>query len=155
MRIIITEDQYKRIIKEDIDTRSERVKSIVNNYGLNRAIHMVAGGIDTIRQAYHDNPYEFLNQFNSLKPVERDDYYDTRIYYMDENNNPIFYYVKNGGLKKVFFNFYLLWVFFIYMGYTNEDTINILKKWLYDTYGIRGFEPTVKSGSIKSLNLED
>jgi hypothetical protein len=155
MRIIITEEQYKRVLKEDIDTRSERVKSIVKKYGLKQSIDMIAGGVVTIRQAYNDNPLEFLNQFNNLTPVERDDYYDTRIYYMDENNNPIFYYVKNGGLKKVFFNFYLLWVFFIYMGYPNEDTINILKKWLNDTYGIRGFEPTVKSGSIKSLNLED
>ena len=145
----------KQVLKEDIDNRSERIKSIVNKYGLKRSIDMIAGGVKTIRQVYDDNPLEFLNQFNNLTPVERDDYYDTRIYYMDENNNPIFYYEENSNLKKVYFNFYLLWVFFIYMGYTNEDTINILKKWLYDTYGIRGFEPTVKIGSIKSLNLED
>lgn len=145
----------KQVLKEEVDNRSERIKSIVNKYGLKRSIDMIAGGVKTIRQVYDDNPLEFLNQFNNLKRVERDDYFDTRIYYMDENNNPIFYYIENSNIKKVFFNFYLLWVFFIYMGYTNEDTINILKKWLYDTYGIRGFEPTVKSGSIKSLNLED
>lgn len=145
----------KQVLKEDIDNRSERIKSIVNKYGLKRSIDMIAGGVKTIRQVYDDNPLEFLNQFNNLTPVERDDYYNTRIYYMDENNHPIFYYEENSNVKKVYFNFYLLWVFFIYLGYTNEDTINILKKWLYDTYGIRGFEPTVKSGSIKSLNLED
>jgi len=79
------QESIRRILREEVDNRSERIKSIVKRYGLKQSIDMVAGGINTIKQAYHENPYEFLEQFNNLKRVERDDYFNTRIYYMDEN----------------------------------------------------------------------
>jgi len=62
----------KQVLNEEVDLRSERIKSIVNKYGIDKAIEMIVGGKNTIRNVYQSNPLEFLNQFNDLIPVEKD-----------------------------------------------------------------------------------
>ena len=128
----------KQILKEEIDSKSERIKSIVNNYGFEQAIDMIAGGKDTIRNAYQDNPKSFLNQFNDLTPVEKDD----KIYYVDKDRLPLFMYNQNEENGDVYINYYRIWVFFEkVIGLDNKVIQNIIKNWLEETYNIIGLTP--------------
>ena len=128
----------KKILKEEVDSRSERIKSIVNKYGIKRAINMVAGGVDTIRQAYQDNLISFLNGFNDLTPVQENDI----IYYVDENRLPLFYYYPKQKNGNVFINYDRIWLFFEgVFGLKYSETQSIIKNWLEETYNLRGLTP--------------
>ena len=128
----------KQVLKEEVDNRSERIKSIVNKYGIERALEIIAGGVKTIRQVYDDNPLEFLNQFNDLKPVEIDDV----IYYVDKDKIPVFYYFPNNKNSEVFINYYIIWMFFsVVIELESSEIKGILKNWLKETYNITGFTP--------------
>jgi hypothetical protein len=128
----------KQILKEEINSQSERVKSIVNKYGIDKAIEMVAGGPDTIRNAYQDNPSEFINQFNNLTPVEKDD----KIYYVDKDRLPLFYYFPDEKNGYVYFNYDRIWKFFSdVIGIDYDETQTIINNWLEEAYNIRGLTP--------------
>jgi len=128
----------KKILKEEVDLRSERVKSIVNKYGFKRAIDMVVGGEDTIKQAYQDDPASYLDQFNDLTPVENGD----RIYYIDKDYSPLFYYYQDEEHGYVFINYYIMWLFFEkVIGLDYKEIQDIIKNWLEETYNIKGITP--------------
>jgi hypothetical protein len=130
----------KNILKEEIDSKSERVKSIVNKYGIERALEMVVGGKETIRNAYQDNPSEYLNQFNNLTPVEKDNI----IYYVDEDKMPLFQFYSDNTNKYVYINVRKIWMFFyeiIGLKYEYEEIQHILINWLEEVYNIKGLIP--------------
>ena len=128
----------KQVLKEEIDFKSDRVKSIVNKYGFERAIEMVAGGMGTIKQAYQSDPLSYLDQFNNLIPVEKDD----KIFYVDKDGFPLFYYNPDEKNGYVYINYHRIWMFFkevINIEYSEiQDIIN---KWLDETYNLTGLTP--------------
>ena len=129
----------KNILKEEIDSQSERVKSIVYKYGIDRAIEMIVGGKDTIRNVYQSNPLEFLEQFNNLTPVEKGD----RIYYVDKYNKPLFMYFQGKKNGDVYINYYRIWLFFKeVIGLEYSEIQEIIKNWLEETYNLKGLTPT-------------
>ena len=135
MRTII-----KHILKEEYDSKSDRVKSIVYKYGIKQAIELVVGGVDTIRQAYEDNPLEFLNQFNDLTSFEK----NSIIFYVDKDRLTLFMYHSNEKNRYVYIDYDRIWVFFekvIDLGYS--ETQDIIKNWLEDTYNITGLKPLI------------
>ncbi len=128
----------KNILKEEFDLKSERVKSIVNRFGIERAIDMVVGGIDTIKHVYQDNPYEFLDQFNNLTPVEK----DGKIFYMDKDRLPLFMYYPDEIDGIVYINYEIIWVFFEeIIGLEDYEIQEIIKNWLENTYNLKGLTP--------------
>ena len=128
----------KNILKEEFDSKSERIKSIVNKFGFDQAIDMVAGGIDTIRQVYQDNPKSFLNQFNNLTPIEKED----KIIYVDKNGYALFYYLTNEKDGFININYNRIWVFFErVIGLEFMETQNLISEWLEGVYGITGLIP--------------
>jgi len=128
----------KKILKEEVDLRSERVKSIVKNYGLKQSIDMIVGGIDTIRQSYQDNPLEFLKQFNDLTPIEK----GNKIYYIDKNRIPLFYYYHNKKNGYVYINYNRIWMFFSELiGLKTTEIKEIINNWLVETYNLTGLTP--------------
>jgi hypothetical protein len=93
---------------------------------------------DMIRKAYEDNPLSYLNQFNNLKPVVKDD----KIYYVDNNNLPLFFHYKNKRNKDCYINFWRIWVFFEQvMDYSHFEIEDILSDWLEETYNLKKLEP--------------
>ena len=130
----------KHILKEEYDSKSDRVKSIVYKYGIKQAIELVVGGVDTIRQAYEDNPLEFLNQFNDLTSFEK----NSIIFYVDKDRLTLFMYHSNEKNRYVYIDYDRIWVFFekvIDLGYS--ETQDIIKNWLEDTYNITGLKPLI------------
>ena len=128
----------KQILKEEINSQSERVKSIVNKYGFGRAIELVVGGIDTIKQAYQDNLESFLDQFNDLTPVEKGD----KIFYIDKDGNPLFMYYPNKKNRGVYMNYDRIWLFFeVVIGIDYDETQTIIYNWLKETYNLSGLTP--------------
>ena len=128
----------KNILKEEVNPKSERVKSMVKKFGIDRSIELVVGGMDTIRNVYQDNPSEFLNQFNDLTPVEKDD----KIVYVDKDRLPLFYYYPNKENGYVYINHGRIWKFFEeVIGLKYSEIKNIINNWLEETYNLRGLTP--------------
>ncbi len=98
-------------------------------------------GDEIIKQAFIDDPSSFLDQFNNLNPVEKDD----KIYYIDNDNLPLFYYYIVEQESKdgyYFINYYRIWLFFDdIMGYNYTEIQEIIKEWLGTTYNLRGLTP--------------
>jgi hypothetical protein len=128
----------KQLLKEEIDSKSERVKSIVNKYGLKQASEMIVGGKETIKQAYQDNPSSFLEQFNDLTPVEK----GGDLYYVNKDRSPLFAYSQDRKSSIVWVNYDRIWMFFEeIIGLDEMEIQDILKYWLEETYNITGLTP--------------
>ena len=130
----------KQVLKEEFDSKSERIKSIVNKFGVKQASEMVVGGKDTIRNAYQNNPESFLNQFNDLTTVEDRD----KIYYVDKDRLPLIMYYPDRKNGDVFIDYGRIWSFFenvISLDY--EEIQGIMREWLEETYNLRGLTPDI------------
>ena len=131
MKIIITEQQNEKV--------NRKIRFAVEKLGLEQARELM--GDELIKQGYIDNPSSYLDQFNDLRPVEKGDF----VYYVDNDNLPLFYYykkeqeLKNG---RYYINYYRIWSFFSrVMGYNYTEVQEIMKEWLYTTYNLRGLTP--------------
>lgn len=124
MKIIITEEQNEIL--------NRKIKLAVEKLGLPQAREVF--GDEIIRQTYINNPSSYLNQFNNLTPVEKDD----KIYYVDNDNIPIFFYFKQSELKKhgyYYINNEKIWSFFYkVMWYDDNVTKTIIHNWLKKQY---------------------
>ena len=131
MKIIITEQQNEQLNK--------KIRLTVEKLGLGQAREMF--GDDIIKQAFIDNPSLFLNQFNNLKLVEKDD----KIYYIDNDNlSSFFYYIEDQESKNGYYyiNYYRIWSFFEdVMDYSRTEIQEIIEEWLGTTYNLRGLTP--------------
>ena len=126
----------KNILKEEINSQFDRVKSIVNKYGIKKAVDLIVGNKHTIRNAYKDNPASYLDQFNNLKPVQ----ILNKLLYKDKYGEDIFYYYPNEESVTLYINYYLLWVFFDEIMFINYSKIReIIYKWLENNYNLKGF----------------
>ena len=116
-----------------------KIRSAVEKLGLAQSLNMF--GKDVIKQVYIDNPISFLNQFNNLNPVEA----DKIIYYVDNDNLPLFYYEKdeqNSKNEYYWVYYYRIWAFFSeVMNYSYIKTQEIMMEWLDTTYNLRGLRP--------------
>ena len=131
MKIIITEQKN--------DQLNKKIRSAVEKLGLEQSRQMF--GDELIKQGFIDNPSSFLNQFNNLRPVEKDD----EIYYVDNDNLPLFSYFKEQQESKsgnYYIDYYRIWSFFEdVMGYNYTKTQQIIKEWLGTTYNLRELTP--------------
>ena len=131
MKIIISEQQNEKV--------NRKIRLVVEKLGLIQARE--AFGDEIIKQVYIDNPPSFLGQFNNLTPVED----DGEIYYVDNDNLPLFsYYKKDQESKNGYYNvnYYRIWLFFEdVMGYEYTEIQEIMKEWLGTTYNLRGLTP--------------
>ncbi len=130
MKFIITEEQSEKL--------NQKVKSMVNKYGFKETLRLFDNNKDIIRRAYQDNPSEYLNQFNDLTPVEK----DNKIYYVDKDRLPLFYYYQDEENGDVHIDYDRIWSFFqdvISLDY--EKIQGVMENWLEETYNLRGLTP--------------
>ena len=135
MKIIITEQQNEKLNK--------KIRFAVEKLGLEQAREMM--GDELIKQGYIDNPLSFLDQFNNLRPVEK----DNEIYYVDNDNLPLFYYKEEQVSKNGYYyiNYHRIWLFFSeVMGYNRTEIQEIMKEWLGTAYNLRGLTPLTWTG---------
>jgi len=131
MKFIITEEQSEKL--------NHKVKTMVNKYGFDETLRLFDDNIDVIKRAYQDNPLEFLDQFNDLRPIEKGD----KILYVDKDRNPLFYYYLDDNNGYVYINYERIWMFFEeVIGLEYDEIKDIIKNWLEETYNLRGLTPT-------------
>jgi hypothetical protein len=96
--------------------------------------------------------FKWLNkEFGGLTPVVRGD----RVFYVDKNNLPLFYYYQDKKNGLVYVNYVRIWSFLGSVFIMNDMEISeLLKVWLEDTYNLRGLKPTLLSFT-NSPSLED
>jgi len=129
MKFIITEEQSEKL--------NQKVKSMVNKYGLDQSIKLF-GGKEIIKRAYLDNPSEFLNQFNDLIPIEKGNI----IFYVDKDRLPLFYYYPDEKNDYVYINYDRIWLFFSkVIGLERSEIKEIINNWLEETYNLRELTP--------------
>ena len=144
MKIIITEQQNEQLNK--------KIRLTVEKMGLEQSREMF--GDQIIKQAYIDDPSSFLERFNNLKPVEMGD----KIFYVDNDNLPLFYYYKKDQELKngyYYINRYRIWSFFSeIMGYRRTEIQEIMKEWLGTTYNLRELTPYEEGYYIRPTGWE-
>jgi hypothetical protein len=117
---------------------NNKIKSTISKYGIELSINMIVGGTDTIKQIYNNNLLEFLNQFNYLIPVEN----DNKIYYVNKDRLPLFYYYQDEENGYVYINYERIWVFFSkVIGLEYKEIQGIIKNWLDEVYNLSGLTP--------------
>lgn len=117
-----------------------KIRSAVEKLGVGQSLDIF--GKDILKQVYIDNPSLFLKQFNNLRPVE----VDKIIYYIDNDNHPLFYFYKKskgGNIYFCFINIPRIWLFFRDTMDLNKIEIQeILKEWLNKTYNLGELTPS-------------
>lgn len=78
------------------------------------------------------------SRFGELNPV----YNGRRVYYVDNDNNVIFFYSikRNDGI--CYINYDIIWNFFesfLIMNY--EQITELITRWIHNTYGLKGLTP--------------
>jgi hypothetical protein len=96
--------------------------------------------------------FKWLNkEFGRLTPVVRGD----RVFYVDKNNLPLFYFFQNEKTGLIYINNNRIWLFLESVFIINELEISkLLGLWVENTYNLRGLKPTLLSFT-NSPSLED
>jgi hypothetical protein len=127
MKIIITEQQNEQL--------NHKIRLTVKKLGLEQSRQIF--GDEIIKQAFIDDPLSFLDQFNNLKPIEKND----KIYYVNNDNLPLFFYFiedheSNHGYYWI--SYHRIWSFFNdVMDYNYTETQETIEEWLWLTYNLR------------------
>lgn len=131
----------KTILKEESDNPiNKKVRYAVENLGFDKAVKMFGGygNLDIIKRAYQDNPLSFLDQFKNLTPVKKGEV----MFYVDENNKPLFAYYKDVGRHIVNIDNDRMWEFFgEVFNYDWDEIQSLFKVWLSEVYGLENTKP--------------
>ena len=116
-----------------------KIRSAVEKLGLEQSRQMF--GENIIHQVYIDNPLLFLNQFNSLTPVDE----DGDVIYVDNNDEILFSYYKKDQDSKNGYYWIRRDIIIIFlegiMGYTHDEIKEIMKGWLKVNYNLGELSP--------------
>lgn len=131
----------KTILKEESDNPiNKKVRLAVEKLGFDKAVKMFGGygNLDIIKRAYQDNPLSFLDQFKNLTPVKKGEV----MFYVDENNIPLFAYYKDDGRHIVNIDNDRMWEFFgEVFNYDWDEIQSLFKVWLSEVYGLENTKP--------------
>ena len=134
---LISSGDLPELIRDlDEHDQIKLVKPLINKYGFKETLRLFDNNVDIVKHAYQDNPSEFLEQFGNLTRVEKDD----KIFYVDKDRFPLFYYYPEIGL--VYINYYKIWSFFEdVIGLKYDEIMVIMNNWLEETYNLKGLTP--------------
>ena len=112
----------KKIIKEEIDD------------------------FDWIRDTQPNGGLSWLvSNFGDLTKVVK----DGKIYYVDSERKPLFYYYPGLENEPVYINYQRIWSVLIHdFGLKYSEIQELIKEWLEETYNLRGLTPTVMNDSL-------
>ena len=133
MKIIITEQQNENV--------NRKIRLTVEKLGIKQVRQIF--GDEIIKQTYSDNPSSYLDQFNDLRPVEKEEF----VFYVDKDNLPLFaakkHYIEQ-GYGVVYMSPAKIWNFFrVVMGFDDSwDIPDIISEWLKDKYNLE-LKPTI------------
>ena len=131
MKIIITEEQNEQL--------NHKIRLTVEKLGLKQSLEMF--GKDIIKQAYIDNPYLILSEYNKIKSIES----GGQTLYLDDNENVIFtYYTQDQEDKKgyCFFNFKIYKLIEQIFGDDYNFNKQLILDWLKNTFNLEGLKLT-------------
>ncbi len=135
------QEHIRKIIKEETEhlSKQDKLKKLVLKLGWEK-VAQILGGFDNLYRLCFNNDYnEFLNLFNNLEVVQSEQKPDWMLYRFEKGNNVLIYDKKN---EVVHINYGVIWSFFQRgIGLNNNETQDIMKKWLDEVYNLRGITP--------------
>ena len=143
MKIIITEEQHKFLINENL---KQTLKQEVKKSGWEDTASLVGGAEELARLAFNNDPREFLNMYNDLDVVQSEEKEDWTLFRYEKHKNLMIYNRKN---DIVHFNYDEIWSFLKHgFGLEYSETQELTKTWLDEVYNLRG----VTTGITSFLN---
>ena len=131
MKIIITEEQSNTI--------SDKLKSMINQYGLVNASKSVGGFRNLGKLGFNDNPMEFLKSFNDLNVVQSEEKPNWTLF-IDENGNDVM--VHNRESNWIHVSKLKIWLILGKLfGLDSFEIREVIKEWLDEVYNLRGVTP--------------
>ena len=124
----------------DLEHHLEMLKSIDEEYNI---IKKENSGVTKLiiykGNDIKDAPRIWLNQFNDLTKVDE---FGDKIYYVDKNRLPLFYYYQDEENGDVHIDYDRIWSFFEdVIGLDYEKIQGVIKNWLEETYNLKGLTP--------------
>jgi hypothetical protein len=136
MKIIITEEQHKFLINENI---KQTLKQEVKKSGWEDTASLVGGAEELAIVAFNNDPREFLNMYNDLDVVQSEEKENWTLFRYTPKHNLIIYDREN---DYVYFNYYEIWSFLEDgFGLNYSETQELTKTWLDEVYDLRGVTP--------------
>lgn len=78
------------------------------------------------------------SRFGELSPV----YNGRRVYYVDDNNNVLFFYSVKKGEGRCYINYEMIWEFFeTFLMLEYNEIMELITRWIHGTYGLKGLTP--------------
>ncbi len=122
-----------------LKNHKEILRQKVLKHGWQDVDEMV-GGFDILYKHVFNNDYnEFLNLFNDLEVVQSEERPNWTLYRFEKGENVMIYNKEN---DYVYINNYVIWSFFKDgIGLNYVETQDVMKKWLDESYNLRGVIP--------------
>ena len=142
MKIIITEEQHKFLINENI---KQTLKQEVKMSGWEDTASLVGGTENLISIAFNNNPMEFLNLFNDLDVVQSEERQSWSLFRYKKHENLMIYDRENG---EVYIDYNKIWsVLWHVFGLNIDEIQSLTEKWLGEVYNLRGITTQVEEMS--------
>jgi hypothetical protein len=138
MKIIITEDKSNTI--------SDKLKSMVKQYGLIKSSKSVGGPKNLAKLGFNNDPMEFLNLFNDLNIVQSEEDHSLTLFRYEKGINMMIYDKENRGVENrgVYVNYDDIWLFLRGgFGLNYEEIQEVIKDWLDEVYNLSGVTPYI------------
>ena len=133
MKIIITEEQHKFLINENI---KQTLKQEVKKSGWEDTALLVGGGEELAIVAFNNDPREFLNMYNDLDVVQSEERQELTLFRYEKHKNFMIYDREN---DYVYINYNEIWSFLVYgFGLNYSEIQELTKTWLDEVYNLRG-----------------
>ena len=145
MKIIITEDKSNTI--------SDKLKSMVKQYGLIKSSKSVGGPKNLMKLLKIKTPMDFLNLFNDLNVVQSEEDHSLTLFRYEKGINMMIYDKENRGVenRSVYVNYDDIWLFLEEnFDLKYKEIQGLIKDWLGEVYNLRGVTPKFPVFNIDS-----
>jgi len=136
------QEHIRKVLKEETEhlSKQDNIKKMVQIFGWKSVAQMLGGFENLYNIGFNDEYNEFLNLYSNLEVVKCDEEPDWILFRLNESDNVMVYDTNNGY---VYINDEIIWLFFSKgIGFNFNKIRTIMKKWLENTYNLKGVTPT-------------
>ena len=146
-------DIIRKILKDSFDDDFDLVNpDEINHSKWDEEAKIYGGPRILARDAYNNDPMQFLNMFNDLDVVQSEENPDWILFRYEPKENIIIYNLKN---NYVYLNYTDIYGFLAKgFGLKHPEIKGLIQNWLSKTYNLKGIKPNnIFNGQIEGAGL--